>query len=255
MGIGARHRAPRVRRFAAGRWKRFRRQCVVLGLMTALLVTVGSPMVILRDTYARTVSVPYTPKAISFDPPSPSMLPPKATYGPFLVDESTPVQPVQVADSLPVGIEVPRLNFQVRVESNWLGSPIDPPFDSATVADVVYFDTSRGARPGSNTSNTSYFAGHTCRKDGCLAAFDVIDQQLQIGDDVYVTTKASEAQNLRLHYVVSDSRLYSQETLPSANEVWMKIPNRLVFITCNLREDGAAQTDNHVLFARYVGLQ
>lgn len=255
MGIGARHRAPRSSRSTAGRWKRFRRQCVVLALVAVLLVTVGSPLVILRGTYVQTTSVTHAPKAISFDTPSPIMLPPKVTYGPFPVTEPTPVHPVQVESSLPIRIEVPRLNFQVRVEGNWLGSPIDPPFDPETVDDVVYFDTSRGESPGSSTERSSYFAGHTCRKDGCLAAFDVLDQQLRQGDDVYVTTEASEALGLRLHYVVKDSVLYSQETLPSATRIWRKIPNRLVFITCNLREDGAEQTDNHVLFARYVGLE
>ena len=212
-------------------------------------------MVVRPDTQARTTSVPHVPEATSFNLPSPTVSPPQAAHGPFPVVESASVLPVQIRGSMPVRIEVPRLNFRVRVEGNWLGSPIDPPFDPATVADVVYFDTSRGARPGSNTSNTSYFAGHTCRKDDCLAAFDVLDQQLRPGDDIFVTTKASMTHGVRLHYVVSDSVLYSQQALPAAKKVWSVIPNRLVFITCNLREDGAAQTDNHVLFARYIGLK
>jgi hypothetical protein len=134
-----------------------------------------------------------------------------------------------------------------------LGSPIDPPFDTDMVDEVVYFDTSRGARPGSHTSNSSYFAGHTCRGEECLTAFDVLDQHLQVGDDIFLTTVASEKQNIRLHYTVTEDNLYPRNSLPEADEVWAVIPNRLVFITCNLRADGAEQSDNHVFFAEYVG--
>ncbi len=186
--------------------------------------------------------------------PRPPVLPP-AVYGPFMPEETAPVQPVQVEISRPIRVEVPRIGFQVRVEDDYFGDIIDPPFDPATAADTIYFDTSRGTRPGSNTSRSSYFAGHTCRKPGCLAAFDVLDQQLQDGDDIYLTTEASLALGVRLHYRVKDSLKTPQETLPSVARVWRKIPDRLVFITCNLREDGGQQTDNHVFFAEYVGLE
>lgn len=253
---GARHRAPRPRGMTAERLRKFYRRCIVFALVGALLAMVGSPLVTFNSEQAPTTSVAPAPKVVSFSVPSPAMLPPQATYGPFPVEvPASSVQPARVKRSLPIRLEVPRLGFRVRVEDRWLGSPIDPPFDPDTVADTVYFDSSRGVRPGSRTSRSSYFAGHTCRKDGCLAAFDVLDQDLREGDSVYVTTQASETHGLRLHYVVTYDHLYSQDTLPSATEVWKKRPNRLVFITCNLREDGAAQTDNHVFFAKYVGLE
>lgn len=255
MGNVARHRASKPRGSTADGMRKLYRQCVVLTLVGAWLAMVGSPLVTFDGEQAPTTSVVHVPKALSFSTPPPSVLP-VATYGPFPVAEpSESAKPVQIRSSMPTRLEVPRIDFHARVEGSWLGSPINPPFDPATVAETVYFDTSRGTRPGSSTSRSSYFAGHTCRKDGCLAAFDVLDQNLQVGDDVYVTTKASEVQNLRLHYVVTYSHLYSQRSLPSATEVWTKVPDRLVFITCNLREDGAEQTDNHVLFAEYVGLE
>lgn len=229
------------------------RLCLMLAA-AVMLLTASSPLVTHGKLQAPMTTL--SSAAGDLTPPPPVL--PRATYGPFVPEESAqPGQPVQVEASLPVRLEVPRLNFRVRVEGNRFGNVIDPPFDPATVAKTIYFDTTpgRGTLPGSNTSNSSYFAGHTCRKDGCLTAFNVLDQHLQQGDDIYLTTKASKAHGLRLHYVVTFDHLYAKNALISAAKVWEIVPNRLVFITCNLREDGSEQTDNRVFFAQYVGLE
>lgn len=247
---GARHRAPKPGSLTAGRWMKFWCTCALLAFVATLL-TASEPLATTGKLSAPKTDLPSAQGDFFPRPP----VQPRAVYGPFMAEETTPVQPVQVEVSQPLRLEVPRIGFQVRVEGDYFGDFIDPPFDPATVADTVYFDTSRGTRPGSSTSNTSYFAGHTCRKPGCLAAFDVLDQHLRVGDDIYLTTEASAALGVRLHYEVSKSFKTPQETLPSVTKVWKKIPNRLVFITCNLREDGGQQTDNHVFFAKYVGLE
>ena len=85
--------------------------------------------------------------------------------------------------------------------------------------------------------------------------FNVIDSKLQVGYDIYLTTRASKRQHLRLHYVVKSTVFYPRDSIANpSNRVWEEIPNSLILMTCHLRSDGKAQTDNRVFFAQYVGL-
>lgn len=218
------------------------------------MLVMGVMLVVTSRTSSTTEGVPATSpiSSVASEQSSPVMMAPLATSGPSR-PSATPTPPVYVPPSQPTAMEVPQINFEVTVDAVDLGSPIDPPFVQSTAATTVYFDTSRGTRPGSSTSNTSYFAGHTCREAGCNTAFNVLDTRLERGDDIYLTTQASAQHHVRLHYVVTADKVYSRGSLPAQKRVWLAVPNRLVFITCNLRADGSEQTDNHVFYARYVG--
>ena len=127
------------------------------------------------------------------------------------------------------------------------GGVVNPP----TLHDA-YRVTTSGVMPGSEAENTVYIAGHTCRQ--CDAVFNSLDQVGRVGDDVYLTTVASRAKRLRLHYVIEKTTLRPKGSLSDpANEEWAVVPGRLIIITCHLRDDGLHQTDNRVFFARYVG--
>lgn len=153
------------------------------------------------------------------------------------------------------GIEIPALRRSFTAEGVSLGSPIDPPFDPATVATTLYYESDhavRGANPGTDAANTVYVTGHTWR--GGDAAMNVIDRELRVGDELFVTTTRSERSGARLRYVVRDTAVYQEALLPSVSKLWEVAPGRLVIITCNLRDDGAAQTHTRVFYAELTGV-
>lgn len=172
---------------------------------------------------------------------------PSVTTTPSVSPRPTAPAVVSVKASLPVLLEVPKLQFRYKVKSEPMGSPINPPVDP----NAVFFDTSRGTSPGSSTTNTSYIFGHTCRS--CVLPFNVLDRQLQPEDDLYVTTVQSKRHHVRLHYRVIEEESIPQELVPSAASVWAPTPNTLILMTCHLRSDGEHQTDNRVFYAQYIG--
>lgn len=153
------------------------------------------------------------------------------------------------------GLEIPALGREFNTEGVSLGSPIDPPFDPATVATTLYYESDhsvRGAYPGTDTDNTVYVTGHTWR--GGDAAMNVIDLHLTVGDELLVTTARSERLGVRLRYVVRSTSVYQEASLPRVSKLWQVAPGRLVIITCNLRDDGAAQTHTRVFYAELTGV-
>ena len=154
-----------------------------------------------------------------------------------------------------IGLDVPALKRSFTVEGVSLGSPITPPFDSATVADTLYYENNhavRGADPGTDAVNTVYVTGHTWR--GGEAAMNVIDAELATGDELLVTTTESKRLGARLRYVVTSQATYQEALLPSVDKVWEVSPGRMVIMTCNLRTDGKHQTHTHVFYAELRGV-
>ncbi len=141
----------------------------------------------------------------------------------------------------------------------YLGNPMDPPFNSATIDQTVYYENSsaragdRAQNPGTNATRATYIACHTWHGPGGHSACNVIDQALRVGDDVYAMTTASKRLGVWLHYVVTARPIYDSLTSYQARSVWLRTP-RLMLITCHLRDDGRPQDHNRVIFTRPVGV-
>ncbi len=142
-------------------------------------------------------------------------------------------------------LEVPAVGLRSEVrELTPRRGVVDPPtFDTAYVI-APY------GRPGSD--NTTYIAGHSWNRGRAVfnPLLDVPSQQavLAVGDTVVVTQDGTS-----FTYAVSSSRRYPKGSLATADEVWAKVPGRLVLITCFQRNDGAASRDNLVVTADLVG--
>ena len=124
-----------------------------------------------------------------------------------------------------------------------VGGVIDPP-----TLDRAYVIAPYG-RPGSD--NTTYIAGHSWNRGDAVfnALLDVPTQQatLGVGETVVVTQDGQP-----YTYRVTSSRRYPKGTLAEQDEVWRRVPGRLVLITCFQRNDGAASRDNLVVVAELV---
>ena len=124
-----------------------------------------------------------------------------------------------------------------------VGGVIDPPsLDRAYVIDPY-------GRPGSD--NTTYIAGHSWNRGEAVfnPLLDVPTQEgtLEVGETVVLTQDGQ-----RFTYRVTSSRRYPKGTLAEQDEVWRRVPGRLVLITCFQRNDGAASRDNLVVVAELV---
>lgn len=168
---------------------------------------------------------------------------------------ATPEVVRRIPASPMTGLEIPALGRKFNTEGVSLGAPIDPPFNTATVANTLYYESDhsvRGANPGTDTDNTVYVTGHTWR--GGDAAMNVIDRHLRVGDELLVTTARSERLGVRLRYVVRRTSVYQESSLPGVSKLWEVAPGRLVIITCNLRDDGGSQTHTRVFYAELTGI-
>lgn len=234
------------------------RSARVVGAFVAVCALVGLAVYYLQlpsEQPAERVTVPSVP--------SPALSAPDATTSPApsgaVSEPSRPVSgptltPVVVEQSEIIEVEVPQVGLKAEVGTMVAQEGvIDPPTldDAFRVTSVGGIPA--GVAPGSDAENATYIAGHTCRQ--CKGVFDALDQVGRVGDDVYLTTVESRALGVRLHYKIEKQILRPKGSLNDPdNEEWHIVPNRLVIITCHLRDDGGHQTDNRVFFAQYVGL-
>lgn len=123
---------------------------------------------------------------------------------------------------------------------------LDPP-----TLDSAYWVGEYGA-PSRTADNTAYLVGHSASRGA--AVFDpLFDQAAQVprvsaGDEVVVTTAEG-----RLRYRVQATARYPKGELARTDDVWAKVPGRLVLITCFQRDDGRPSTDNLVVTALLEG--
>lgn len=172
---------------------------------------------------------------------------PAAGASPALVPTSSPAPvpgPVSDADQDVVGLVVPALGIDVAVgEVSPSGGVIDPPR-----LDLAYVIEPYG-RPGSD--NTTYIAGHSWNAgDAVFNPLLDVEQglsRLDTGDEIEVTTAGST-----FTYAVTGTDRHPKGSLAGVDEVWEKVPGRLVLITCFQRNDGAASQDNLVVVAELV---
>ena len=139
---------------------------------------------------------------------------------------------------------MPSLGIRSPVaEVSPVGGVIDPPS-----LDLAYVIEPYG-RPGSD--NTTYIAGHSWNRGEAVfnPLLDVPTQEatLAVGERVVLTQDGRT-----FTYEVTSSRRYPKGSLAEQEEVWQKVPGRLVLITCFQRNDGAASRDNLVVVAELV---
>jgi len=170
--------------------------------------------------------------------------------------QSASVSPTvrRVPASPMIGLEIPALDRSYVVEGVSLGTPIEPPFNPATVGHTLYYENNhavRGADPGTDSDNVVYVTGHTWRSGD--AAMNLIDRKLAVGDELRVTTVNSKRLGVQLCYVVEDTEYPPEEELPFVEKMWEVAPGRLNLFTCKLREDGGEQSHTRVFFAELRG--
>ena len=228
------------------------RSARVVGAFVTVCALVGLAVYYLQPSSEQPVervTVQNVPSpALSAPDMTTSPTPSGAVSGPPRVVSGPTLTPVVVGQSEVIEIEVPQVGLKAEVGTMAArGGVIDPP-----TLDDAFRVTSTGVLPGSDAENATYIAGHTCRQ--CDAVFNALDQVGRVGDDVYLTTVESRAMGVRLHYKIEEQILRPKGALSDPdNEEWRVVPNRLVIITCHLRDDGGHQTDNRVFFAQYVG--
>lgn len=195
-----------------------------------------------RDDVAAPAASPTTSVAAS-TPPTVAAVPSAAP------STATPPAPTPSPAPSPeptegLALTVPALGLRTDVgEISPVGGVIDPPaFDRA------YRIAPYGA-PGSD--NTTYIAGHSWDSGDAVfnPLLDVGTQEatLAVGDAVEVAQDGET-----FSYRVSDVQRYPKGSLADVEEVWRKVPGRLVLITCFQRNDGARSRDNLVVTAELV---
>lgn len=231
-----------------------RRASFVFGVLTLILAVVVAFVAFTSSERQAAASKRGQVTALETPVPLPPSTPSsEPTMTPSQEVSASPATMRRVPASPMIGLDVSALSRSFRVEGVSLGSPITPPFDSSTIADTLYYEANhavRGADPGTDSLNTVYLAGHTWR-DGA-AAMNVIDQELEVDDELFVTTVESRRRGVKLRYVVTDSIQYRKSLLPSMDKVWEVAPGRMVILTCDLRDDGGRSTHNRVFFADLV---
>ena len=146
--------------------------------------------------------------------------------------------------SRPAGttVAVPAVGVRAKVlPINPDNGALDPP----TLNDA-YIIAPYG-KPGSK-DNTVYIAGHSWDEGKAVfnALFDRRAQTTEVtkGDEVLVTTPEAD-----YVYVVQRTKRYPRRSLSGAEEVWRKVPGRLLLITCFQPDDGGEAQDNLVVYA------
>ena len=141
-------------------------------------------------------------------------------------------------------LSVPALGLATTVdEVSPVGGTIDPPtFDRA-------YRIAPYGTPASD--NTTYIAGHSWNAGDAVfnPLLDVESQEatLAAGDVVEVVEDG-----VTFRYEVVSTARYPKGTLADVDEVWQKVPGRLVLITCFQLDTGARSRDNLVVTAQLL---
>jgi sortase (surface protein transpeptidase) len=141
----------------------------------------------------------------------------------------------------PVRVEVPAVGLSTAVLPI---RPTDGELDPPTFGEAYWIEPY--GYPGSD--NTTYITGHSATRGSAVfdPLFDRASQRARVheGDEVVVTTAEG-----RFSYRVTSSVRHAKGRLAQADDVWAKVPDRLVLITCFQRSKGGASRDNLVVFA------
>ncbi len=139
-------------------------------------------------------------------------------------------------------MSVPAVGVQAKVLSI---DPSDGALNPPTLNEA-YLIAPYG-KPGSK-DNTVYITGHSWDRGKAVfnPLFDRKAQTTEVrkGDEIVVTTPEAD-----FTYVVQKTKRYPRRTLSGADEVWRKVPDRLLLITCFQPNDGGEAQDNLVVYA------
>jgi sortase (surface protein transpeptidase) len=139
-------------------------------------------------------------------------------------------------------VSVPAVGVRARVlPISPSGGALNPP-----TLDKAYLIEPYG-KPGSK-DNTVYITGHSWDRGKAVfnPLFDRRAQTSEVekGDEVLVASPEGQ-----FTYVVDKTERYRRTALSRADEVWRKVPDRLLLITCFQPEDGGEIQDNLVVYA------
>lgn len=115
------------------------------------------------------------------------------------------------------GIDVPVLPLTPTAE-DLAAQSLVPPF-----TDDGYWISSYGS-PGAGSTDTTYITGHSW--EGREAPFDRFSTDASVGDEVLMTTDQGV-----MSYVIDSITTHDKDTLKSS-DIWDRVPNRLVIISC-----------------------
>ncbi|HEY0246804.1 MAG TPA: sortase [Gryllotalpicola sp.] len=235
-------REAQLQRRRAGRRRRIL-PWLVLGLCAAaigILVVAGLML-------PRILSAEAAPPPTIIDPDTGKRVPMLSEPSPGQTASATPPpRPLAPVAGQPLHLRLPAIGLDVNVGSMTVpaGGSVDPP----TMGSAYWL---RGyGTAGAASDNTAYIAAHTCR-GACHAAFspmlDIPQSQTLVhpGDEVLVTTPQGVD-----HYTVTDTQLYTKATIQSQDELWKKVPGRLVLVTCFQYAGGTSSQQNFVVYAQ-----
>ncbi len=181
------------------------------------------------------------------DPPGSKAAPgPAATIATTAAETSPTAAAATTAAAAPrprgMTVSVPAVGVRARVlPISPSGGALNPP-----TLDKAYIIEPYG-KPGSK-DNTVYITGHSWDRGKAVfnPLFDRRAQTSEVekGDEVVVSTPEGE-----YTYVVEKTKRYRRTALSRADEVWRKVPDRLLLITCFQPEDGGEIQDNLVVYA------
>ncbi|MBF4462745.1 MULTISPECIES: class F sortase [unclassified Rathayibacter] len=144
----------------------------------------------------------------------------------------------------PEALRIPSvgLDATVRTLSVDPGSVVDPPGP-----DDAYWLSDYGVA-GPAATNTVYLAGHSYRRGGAVfnPLLDPPHERSAVATGDAIEVQTPEAV---YRYTVTDVQRYDKATVGSEDELWRRVPGRLVLVTCFQYDDGQASTQNLVVYA------
>lgn len=159
-----------------------------------------------------------------------------------------------VLPALPTRLDIPTISVHAEVgtvsvtQTSTGQATLAPPESTWDDLSRAYWWDERSA-PSNPSSGTTFIIGHTCHSEGCSSVFNRL-QEIQQGALVRVATSKGV-----FTYRVFKRQSYLKSEITNVDDVYRDVPNRLVLVTCKLRADGAAQTDNFVAWATLESIE
>lgn len=162
-----------------------------------------------------------------------------------------PPAPAAPVAGQPLRLQIPSVGLDANVGAMSVapGSAVDPP-----TAGTAYWLSNYGVA-GPDTGNTTYIAGHTSWfEDNGIAVFDKLlnfsDGAPTVKPGAKITVTTSTAQYT---YTITGVYLYVKSTVTSRAQLWQKIPNRLILVTCDQLQGKNGTNRNIVVTAMLDG--
>lgn len=131
--------------------------------------------------------------------------------------------------------------------STEMGDAIDPPKWRPGQPSLPVRVSDRGSMPAPETDDTVYMGCHVSLRNGPEKyPCDVLSRHVDKGDPIVMTTESGT-----LKYTVTKTRTIPKPEFASDSETWAIVPNRLVFVMCDI-VDGTATDNNYVVYAKLV---